>query len=468
MTRACAKLCISSTSGGGGKTFLSLGLGATLRKRGLKIKPFKKGPDYIDAAWLGAACGLAATNLDPFFLGNSELKDLYASTMAKCDADLALLEGNRGLYDGLDEKGSCSTAALCRNLDFPILLTLDCAKSTRTMAAIIKGLTEFEENLQFIGVILSNVGSRRHENSLKDALAASCSLPVLGCLPRLAKNPLPERHMGLATIGGKLSENAEAILETLGTLINDNCDVEAILKSINCRMASADIPEGPCEAKPGQKKTEPVIGYIQDEAFWFYYPENLEALQDCGANLRPLSFLHPGSDKDWSGISALYIGGGFPEDYCEQLSASPRIATLRHFGVSNLPIYAECGGLLLLCEKLVFRNRAWPMAGLFPLEAHWANRPQGLGYVEARVTGTNPFFPKNFKFRGHEFHYSSCLSPESITFQLELERGTGIANGKDGVCIGDIWGSYTHIFGPAVPIWAKNFVALASSRQQIS
>lgn len=451
------KLCISSTGGGGGKTLLALGLGRALSQLGKKVKPFKKGPDYIDAAWLSAACRAPATNLDPFFLDAAALRKFYGEAISKSAPDFALLEGNRGLYDGLDEHGSRSTAALARLLDFPVLLTVDCAKTTRTLAAILNGLTSFEEGLRFAGVILNNVGSLRHEQALRKAIATSSSLPVLGCLPRLRENPLPERHMGLATTGGIISPRADDIFSDLARLIRDNCDIDAILKSACPGKITAPKAAPSMASKPDG----PVIGYAEDEALWFYYPENLEALEKSGAKLKKISLLNS-DPEELQNLSGIYLGGGFPEDYVQRLSTSPALAKLAGLASGNLPIYAECGGLLLLCATLCHNGREWPMANVFPLKAEWHDRPQGLGYVEGNVIAPNPYYPVGLRIKAHEFHYSSCSPLAAIDFKVRLSRGKGLYASEDGVCMGNVWGSYFHIFAPALSIWAENFVKLAA------
>lgn len=464
------KLCISSTSGGGGKTLFSLGLGALLREKGYKVKPFKKGPDFIDSAWLSAACGIPAANLDPFFLEKKELITFFRESFRQSGASFALLEGNRGLYDGLDAAGSYSTATLSRILDFPILLTLNCAKSTRTIAAIVNGLTSFEPGLRFAGIVFNNVGSARHEKALIQALSSSTDLPVLGSLPRLPENPLPERHMGLATTGSQLSPHARQIFSRLANLIRENCDLDKILLASEASLTPNDITDYSQINKTAHKEnpeTVPLIGYSQDSAFWFYYPENLQALEKAGAKLQAVSLLDP-AVFNWKNLSGLYLGGGFPEDYCEELSSSPHLAQIRQLAALGCPIYAECGGLLLLCKSLAFNGGVWQMAGLFDLHATWHPRPKGLGYVEGKVTGKNPYFPLGLSIKGHEFHYSSCAPSEDVEYKIKLSRGTGLAEGHDGVCIDNVWGSYLHIFAPAMPIWAKNFVKLASDYQKSS
>lgn len=445
---------------------LSLGLCRAFKQAGLHVKPFKKGPDYIDAAWLGAAAGNAATCLDPFFMDAAGLRALFCESMA--GQDLAIIEGNRGLFDGLNESGVCSTSQVARSLQCPIVICIDCAKSTRTIAAILNGLVNFEPGLNIAGVVPNRVGSPRHAKSLQSAIEANTNLKILGCLPRLASAPLPERHMGLASFGAGLSEQLEEKLDALAEYISSHCDLPAILA-----VAKSAPPLLPPAPSTRQEETclQPVcrIGVVRDQALWFYYPENLAALEKAGAQLVFLSLLdlEAQNSANWQRIDGLYMGGGFPEDIPGQISASPFLEKIRSFAQQGLPIYAECGGLIILCEALEKDGKVWPMAGLFSCRAQWLPKPQGLGYVEAIVQTPNPWHQQGRKLLGHEFHYSCCQWQEAPEIcALNLRRGVGIYKDRNGCCFdglikGNVWASYTHIFAPANPHWAANFIGLA-------
>lgn len=493
------RLCVSAASGGGGKTLLSLGLGRAFYEAGLTVKPFKKGPDYIDAAWLARAACCPATNLDPFFLDGPELARLFARSLdlaAPANADrLGLIEGNRGLYDGLDVAGSCSTATLARALACPLLLCLDATKMTRTAVALLSGLVHFEPGLRFCGVVFNRVGSPRHEGALRRMVTAHLELPVLGALPRLARNPLPERHMGIASTGGSLSMEADALLDELAALVREHVDMEAVLTAaknagplpgVEGKDAkesraqgsaplhiSAPPPSASRNSAPPQER--PRIGYVRDAAFWFYYPENLAALTAAGAELVPLSLADAPESAAalWDGLDGLYLGGGFPEDFLPELSGSPQLTRLAGLSRAGLPIYAECGGMILLSQGMERDGVFWPLSGALPLRILWTPRPQGLGYVEGVVRAANPFFPEGLRLRGHEFHYSGCLlEAEAPPPALELVRGSGMgrqaggATPVDGILCRRTWAAYTHIFAPAVPCWAPNFVAAAADRRE--
>lgn len=476
------RLCVSAVSGGGGKTLLSLGLARCWREAGCRVQPFKKGPDYIDAAWLTQAAGRVARNLDPFFLDAARLRLLLAVATG-CDgpdaapdrADVALIEGNRGLYDGLDADGSCSTAELARALACPVIVSLNCTKMTRTAAAVVAGLTTFEPDVRVAGVVLGQTASPRHERIIRQAIEQYTDVPVLGCLPRQRRNPLPERHMGLATPDGDgFRAETDALLEELAALVREHVDVTAALAIARSApapdvplppgcAAAADAlyapPDGPADGG-GCATPRPVIGYVHDAAFWFYYPENLEALRRAGAELRAVSLL---DDAPWPDLDGLYLGGGFPEDFAAQLAQSPRVRGLAELAAGGLPVYAECGGFMVLAEAIERDGERHAMSGVFPVTARFCPRPQGLGYVEADVRGENLYFPAGSRLRGHEFHYSRCEAAPgaALTCALRLEKGVGMGEGRDGLVRGRVWASYTHIFAPAVPLWAPRFAALA-------
>ncbi|WP_294554999.1 cobyrinate a,c-diamide synthase [uncultured Mailhella sp.] len=451
-----ARLVISGLSGGSGKTLVSLGLTRLLARRGLAVQPCKKGPDYIDYAWLALAAGRPAACLDPYFLEDAALLRQFARVCAKRPADIAVMEGNRGLFDGRDVEGTCSTAHVARLLKAPVILTMNCAKMTRTAAAIVSGIARFEPDLNLAGVLLNNVAGERHGSMLRRAVEQYTDIPVMGILPRLRKNPLPERHMGLSL--DEADPAALAVLDSLADLMAENSDAERLL-SLARTAPALDVVPAPHEKKTPQHG--PLIGYVHDKALWFYYDENLEALRETGAELVRLSLF---DDKPWPDIDGLYLGGGYPELFADEISASPHLAHIRALSLAGRPVYAECGGFMVLCDALLLDDGPRPMAGLLPPRPRFFRRPQGLGYVTARVTAQNPFHPLGSVWRGHEFHYSRCEWPEGPlpACCLELAPGTGMYEKDgihyDGLLVRRTFACWTHLFAPAVPHWAEAFV----------
>ncbi len=462
---AFPRLVVAGSGGSTGKTLVALGLARLFTGRGLDVRAFKKGPDYIDAAWLGRAVGKTARNLDPYFLSAPELRALFQKNAA--NADLSVIEGNRGLYDGRDVTGSCSTAEVARTLAAPVLLVLNVTRMTRTAAALLHGLANFEPGVNLAGVLLNRVGAARHCRAVIAAIEHYTDIPVLGAIPRLSPSPLAERAMGLAAGHGAEWEQAEATLGMLGRILAEHADTARLLAM--ARNAPA-LPVAPRAVQPSPSADfpgRPRIGYVHDEALWFYYPENLEALTQAGAELIRLSLLDP---HPWPELDGLYLGGGFPEFFAERLADSPHFASIRDLAAAGAPVYAECGGAMVLAEAIDIKGRQYPMAGIFPFVSQSRPSPQGLGYVEARVTADNPFHPLGAVFRGHEFHYSRCrpLGPCELSLTLSSESGKaeGMGKGADGLIHKNTLAAYTHLFAPAVPHWAGNFVRAAKKAKK--
>jgi cobyrinic acid a,c-diamide synthase len=462
------RIVLAGLSGGAGKTIVSLGLTRAWVNRGLCVAPFKKGPDYIDAAWLGLAAKRQACNLDPFLMDSEAMAALFASKAR--DADLAFVEGNRGLFDGGDLQGSFSTSQLARRLASPLILVLDATKMTRTAAAIVQGCVGFEPDLNLAGVILNRTAGERHRRILREAIEHYTGVPVLGELPKLRDNPIPERHMGL--ISSREHAGQEAILEAIAEVVSENCDLERLLEIASNTMAfedsGRDIWPKPFISDSGIR---PRIGYVLDAALWFYYQENLETLRRAGADLVEVSLL---SEGEWPELDGLYLGGGFPETQAQALTVNASVrARVLALSRAGMPIYAECGGFMYLCEELHAEGVVYPMAGVFPLATTMCARPQGLGYAEATVFGENIFHPLGATLKGHEFHYSRCLAESRFTghgrkpaFALKMTRGAGMLNGLDGVVSDNTFAAYTHIHALGAPHWAVNFVRAAERFRQ--
>ncbi len=456
------RIILAGLSGGSGKTFVSTGLCRALARRSLSVQPFKKGPDYIDASWLSLAARATARNLDPFLMPPATLAALFQEKAA--GADVSVIEGNRGLFDGKDREGTCSTAELSRQLAAPVILVLDATKMTRTAAAVVAGCKNFELGLNLAGVILNQTAGERHRAILRQCIEELAGVPVLGTLPKCSENPIPERHMGL--VSDQEHAGREAALDAIADTVERWVDVDRVLDI--ARSASAPEPAGAIPwpgAVPGAEGT--VIGYVHDAALWFYYPENLEALERAGATLVKLSLLDP---APWPEIHGLYLGGGFPETQARALEDNAAIrAHVRALSQSGLPIYAECGGFMYLCRALELAEGPRELAGVFPLSTRLCARPQGLGYVEALVEAENPFHPLGGHVTGHEFHYSACAEPspgETVPpTALRMLRGRGMLGGRDGLVSGNTFAAYTHIHALGVPHWAGAFVRAAMRRR---
>lgn len=451
------RLVVAGLGGDAGKTLVSLALVQAACARGLDVRAFKKGPDYIDAAWLSWASGRPARNLDTYLMG-VELVRAGFSRHASGGA-LAVIEGNRGLYDGVDAGGTHSTAELAKALDAPVILVVNATKVTRTVAALVLGCQMLDPKVRVAGVVLNQVSGSRHERVIREAVETTCGVPIVGVLPRLRDAALlpgrhlglvpPEEHGGLTGLGVRLAE-----------LVGARLDVDRIL------ALAAQAPEVRAEPiaapAPRERGDGLRIGYLRDSAFTFYYPENLEAIAAAGASLVPVSSLTatalPGD------LHALYIGGGFPETHGAAIAANRSfLDDLRRRAENGMPVYAECGGLMLLARAIRQGDRVSRMAGVFPWDVELDPAPQGHGYADLVVDRENPFYPVGQRLRGHEFHYSRLVDvdPAGAATVCSMRRGTGALSGRDGVVAGSVWASYAHVHAVATPEWSDGLIRAA-------
>jgi len=461
------RLVIAAPQGRSGKTTLSLGLAAAFAGRGLVVQPFKKGPDYIDPSWLSAAAGRPCRTLDPFFMpGDSRLRQAF--WQGARGVDLALIEANHGLYDsstaGPDEPdvGQGSSAALARLLQTPILLVVNAARMGRSVAAMLHGYQTFEPETPIAGVVLNNVAQGRHQAKLRAAIEQYCGLPVLGAFPRLTEMEIPDRHLGLVPQGedSRLHPALEACRRAAETYL----DLEKIL-SIAAGAPAFEFDSFTQPETMPASGDAPRIAVARDRAFSFYYPENLEALRQAGASL---VFFSPLDDASLPDIDAVYIGGGFPEMFLDELQANHAMrSAMRQNSEMGMPIYAECGGLMYLARRIDWAGRSAEMAGVLPCAVELCAKPQGHGYVQAEVRLANPFFPLGSRLRGHEFHHSRLIELPEIPCAYQLERGSGLhgnapgAPRLDGLVWGSVLASYTHLHAAGAPDWAPGLVNAA-------
>ncbi len=453
--RALPRCVIAGLAGGSEKTLVSMALLLAAQRSGQPVCAFKKGPDYIDSAWLSWASGRRARNLDAYLMGPERT---VSSFLTNATADgLNLIEGNRGLFDGMDAAGTYSSAALARSLQAPVVLIVNVTKVTRTVAAYILGCQALDPELNLAGIILNCVNGRRHEQVVRDAIQLVSQVPVVGVVPKLDMADLvPERHLGLVT-----PEEHKAVRKLERKLLDSvlpGLDVNAIMRIAHAAPPLRGAIEQPA-ALPGASGLK--IGYLKDSAFSFYYAENLEALERAGARLMAIS---PITAKELpKGISALYMGGGFPETHAGVLAANTSfLASLRAAARSGLPIYAECGGLMLLSQAIIWQGDRYPMAGVFPFNAQVCSTAQGHGYAELLVDRPNPFFFQGTELRGHEFHYSRIAVQGTAPFTAcQMRRGTGVLKGRDGLVVDNVWAAYTHLHALATPEWGTGMIAAA-------
>ena len=455
------RIVISALRGGAGKTIISIGIIAALRNLNKPVAPFKKGPDYIDAGWLTLAAGRPCYNLDTFLLPAPKILNSFFSHASP--SDIAVIEGNRGLYDGIDIAGSTSTAELAKLLNCPVIMCLDCTKTTRTVAAVVAGCRQFDSAVAIKGVILNRVAGLRHEKILTDSIEQHCGLPVIGAIPKLKRQQFPERHMGL--VPTHEHDWAKNSIAAAAEMAANYLDLNRILKIAlaapvidSANVVEADDRKNATTADNLSKSDSPRIGVIKDSAFQFYYPENIEALECDGAEV---VFISPLERSSLPQIDALYIGGGFPETHAGQLAANRQFREeLKDLINVGLPVYAECGGLMYLGKELRLDDNTYPMVDVLPVSFNLSKRPQGHGYTIVTIDRPNPFFDMGTELKGHEFHYSRVVDWQGTDDQLafRMQRGSGFQNGRDGVCVKNVLATYTHIHALGTPVWAQAIV----------
>ncbi|UCD94858.1 MAG: hydrogenobyrinic acid a,c-diamide synthase (glutamine-hydrolyzing) [Candidatus Zixiibacteriota bacterium] len=458
MTASIPRLMIAGLSGDSGKTIVCLSIMHALRCKGLNVSAFKKGPDYIDSAWLGRVAGKTCRNLDTFMVDSDAV--LCSFIKNAFESDITLIEGNRGVFDGKDIRGTHSSGELAKLLRSPVILVINCSKVTRTTAAVVSGCLSFDPKVNFAGVILNKVAGKRHRGIITESIEKYCKLPVLGAIPRLGDDSviIPGRHLGLVT--PREFEKAARLEDLLREIADRHLDIEGLMK-----IAHSAPPLGmPESGSLPHSEPKVRIGYFNDSVFTFYYPENLEALQSEGAELVAISSTE---DKSLPDVDALYIGGGFPETQAECLNKNQdMLRSVRAAAEDGLPIYAECGGLIYLSGSLTFKDKKYPMAGVFPTNLIMKPKPAGHGYSTVRVDRPNPFFEVGTEIKGHEFHYSA-LKADKQSFEscLDVEVGVGLGEGRDGLLYRNTIACYTHIHADGVESWASNMVRNALERK---
>ncbi len=453
---------ICGLAGDSGKTMVSCGLLNYFMQQGMNVSGFKKGPDYIDSAWISLSSGKPARNLDTYLMGFPKVKNSFLKNAVI--NGLNIIEGNRGLFDGADRQGTHSTAELAKLLEAPAIIVQNISKVTRTAAALILGCTKLDPKLNIAGVILNQVAGERHGRVAKEAIEEITGVPVVGMIPKLPdRYILPSRHLGLVTPDE--FDKKTTILEDLRNIIEVNIDLSEVLKI--AQSAPVLIEEAETGNENFTQFIDKVnIGYFKDQAFSFYYPENLEQLQDAGANLIPISSI---DNNKLENLDALYIGGGFPETNLKNLTMNREIiASIKRLADEGLPIYAECGGLIYLAEEIEWKEKKFELSGILPIKIKMYDKPQGHGYCEAAVDKENPFYETGTLLKGHEFHYSKIIEHDlEINSCLSVSRGVGCFEKRDGLYYKNVFASYIHIHALATPQWINGMIKCAKRYQDL-
>ena len=463
-------LYIAAAHKSSGKTSVSIGLTAAFVKRGLAVQPFKKGPDYIDPLWLTHAAGRPCYNLDFYTQSHAEIIDTFTRNMD--EKNIGLIEGNMGLFDGIDVGGSDSNAALAKLLVAPVVLVIDTAGITRGIAPLIQGYLGFDPKVNICGVILNKVGGARHEAKLRTALERYTDAEVLGSIGRDASFKIPERHLGLIPANEATGFGAaETMVSRLAFAVSMSVDIDRILEIAN----TAKLPPATKEASrqpqavSSRAKPDVRIAIARDAAFGFYYPDDLEAFERAGAELVPFDTL---KDKHLPECDGLFIGGGFPETQLDALAANQSLlAEIREALAAGKPAYAECGGLMYLSRRISWNGQSADMVGAVSADTLVGERPQGRGYMRLRESGNSPWPQHQNVGAGesdipvHEFHYARLKNlEEDSRFAFAVVRGTGIDGHRDGLIVNNLQAGFAHHRNTATNPWVERFVSFVREK----
>ncbi|MDP3699373.1 MAG: cobyrinate a,c-diamide synthase [Hylemonella sp.] len=458
------RLLVSAAHKSSGKTTVTLGLCAALSAQGQRVQPFKKGPDYIDPMWLAQASRRPCYNLDPYLMSSAQIRALFGQHARH--ADISIVEGNKGLYDGLALDGSNSNAALAHLLELPVLLVIDARGMTRGIAPLILGYQAFDKNLRIGGVILNRVGGSRHEGKLRAVIEHYTDVPVLGAIAEDEELAVAERHLGLMPS----SEHADAQqqVQRIGARIAAQVDLAAVRalaasaprftpEPVNTSVRP-ELVEGLRQAQP-ERKDIVRIAIARDQAFGFYYPDDLQALEAAGADLLPFDTLRDAALPP--AIDGLFIGGGFPELFLPQLQGNAALrAQIADVIEAGLPVYAECGGLMYLARSITYQGQTGRMVGAIPGDVVMHKKPVGRGYVNLAASAAMPWPGlQGREVRGHEFHYSSIEGlPTGLPHAWRVTRGHGIDGQVDGLVHRKVLAGYAHLRSLDADGWAPAFV----------
>lgn len=430
---------IAGTSSGCGKTTVTLGLLRALMQRSLRVQPFKIGPDYLDSGWHSAVTGIASRNLDAFMLPAPTLNGLFAKQMQQ--ADVAVIEGVMGLYDGYGtDPNYCSSAAMARQLGCPVILLVDGKAVSTSIAATVMGFQRFDPTLNIAGVILNRVNSDSHYQLLADAITRYCGLPVLGRVPTMADVALPSRHLGLVPA----QENApqDECWKRLAQQLEETVDIDRLLALSHL----SSLPEGEAPTLPDAALADGLtLAIAEDEAFNFYYPDNLEMLEQAGVTIQRFSPLY---DTKLPDCQMIWLGGGYPEVHAAKLAMNSRMrASLQDAHQRRIPLYAECGGLMYLGESLTDGGgEPHAMCGVLPGHSQMGKRLTRFGYCEATAMQNTLLAKKGETLRGHEFHYSDFNGPFPPALDCRKWRdGVVVSRWQGGVQHQATFASYLHV-----------------------
>ena len=437
---------LSAAHKSSGKTVVSLGICGALKAQKLAVQPFKKGPDYIDPIWLTQASGRACYNLDFYNMTEAEILQLYGDKNST--ADISIIEGNKGLYDGMSVTGGDANADLAKLLDIPVILVVDTTGITRGVAALVKGYQDFDTDVNIAGVILNKVAGERHQSKLVQAIEHYTDIEVVGSVRRSKELIIDERHLGL--MPANETPQSQQFINSASQLIADQVDLNKLI-SLGKNTQTTQTPS----INLSTPKLR--VAVAKDSSFGFYYQDDLDKFSELGVELIYFNTLKDSSLPECDG---LFIGGGFPEMQLEALSANQSLLKdIKHKIEQGLPTYAECGGLMYLTQQITAQAGSFPMVGVIDADTNMTPKPIGRGYVQLEPTKEHPWKNVAGTIFAHEFHYSKLDNIDPKThYAFKVLRGVGVDNKRDGILKYNLLACYTHLRNVAGNQWVEQFV----------
>lgn len=500
-SRGINGIYISAAKRNSGKTTISIAITRILRDMGLSVRVFKKGPDFIDPMWLSAASGTGTYNLDAYFMPSSKIRKHFLDI--SMDSDVSVIEGNHGLHDSIDVLGSTSNAAMSKLLGLPVILVIDVGELNRGVVPLILGFRDFDRDVNIKGVILNKVHSKRHEKNLLRAIKHYTDVKIVGAIPNNPELSIKQRHLGLMSTLSP--EEIENLISETAAKIRPYIDMNAVI-GISMEAAKSypgvkkikkpqpfeayELPGGIGKgrffpARPALLHGSPAssavrrrsssqnikIAVAYDRAFNFYYNENIDALEKLGCEIACFSPLNDASLP--AGTDAVYIGGGFPEIFARELEANSAIRACVKREIENgMPVYAECGGLMYLCNSIEYGDVPRKMVGAIDADVKLTKKPKGHGYTKlsSRAAAAAPGGPdgkpqarwhdRAAAVKGHEFHHSFLeMAPGRYEFAFDVKKGYGVDGAGDGIIYKNTLACYNHVYSPASPGWFRNWTA---------
>lgn len=446
------QILISAAHKSSGKTTITTGICAALRLQGKHVQPFKKGPDYIDPMWLSTAAQRQCYNLDFWTQSDTEILRLYSDK--SMNADISIIEANKGLHDGLDLEGANSNAALAKLLNSPVIMVVDCRGTIRGVAPLLLGYQQFDPNVKIEGVILNFVGGSRHEQKLRQVIKRYTDIEVIGAIARNEALELEERYLGLTPS----NEDSQAMskIQGIAKIIADQVDMTKLTD------IAASLPDVPTATSNQNENYGLKIAYAKDEAFGFYYADDIETFNKLGATLIPFDTLN---DQTLPTVDGLFLGGGFPEKKLHQLEKNQQLRNCIHAALNHgLPAYAECGGLMYLCNRIQYQDQVGEMVGFIDANCVMTDKPLGRGYVQFKENEHALWPTKHELINAHEFHYSYLdgLNDKNL-LSFDIQRGRGISNQQDGLRKINTLACYAHQRNTLQNPWISKFLQFVQS-----